>query len=173
MALIDHLNELSDGAKLLAQFEVGEAHKQNLWKKMVEFANTNIHVENLFMQNEAELLHVQEKNGVQIRDSKGKIIVSKMFDSKAAYSTYRSTKATILGAIKHGISLTNEDGSIKAKTALAKELKACTRVRKSSWEKAIELSGELKRTLPYLTTTEAATLHNYLFGGHASDETKT
>lgn len=173
MALIDHLHELSDGAKLLAQFEVGEAHKQNLWKKMVEFANPHGDPFSAFLEKECELLDLQEKLGKVIRDKKGRVILSKMFDSKAAYSTYRSTKATILGAKNNGISLTNTDGSIKGKTVIAKELRAIKKSDKSLWQEAYEISNKLSKLLPLLTPVERIALRNYLFTGLDADETKT
>ena len=71
------------------------------------------------LPGELEVLEFRKLQGENVQTKTGKWKMSKVCTN----STYSSTKAVIAGALDLGISLTDDDGNIKGKSALESEIK--------------------------------------------------
>lgn len=85
---------------IIVAYAVGERSQEDGWKKLVEMVcNTPDHLPVL---NEMERQYKEA------------------FD-KPLPSAYRSAKSTVLAAVRHGVRLINEDGTVRGKTAVSKD----------------------------------------------------
>jgi glutamate formiminotransferase len=117
MKINEYFGKLSEAAKVAAQWDMNETHKDTCWQKMVEDAaamSFKTGEEYIVYRNrvDTEILNIKEQAGEKVRDKKGNYQFSKVTKS----STYRANKSMISRAIDNGIPLSEIDPTTSEQT---------------------------------------------------------
>jgi len=99
--------ELSKGASICRGFELNTSHKEMVWNNMVEEASALDYETwvSTRIAAEDEILTLREKDGQEVRLKNGKFNRKCIFDTDAAYGTYRSAKSVIKKAYESGVTI--------------------------------------------------------------------
>lgn len=130
LSLLKNLNNLADDQKMIVNFEANAVHGESCWKKIVEYGVKCGTVEEFSSgidELEESLLVLRAHAGVNTVFKNGKFNKSRIFDSKQAYSTYRSAKTTVMQALENGISLFDLDNNIVPKSTLTRLIRDKTK----------------------------------------------
>lgn len=122
-------------ADVIVGYEATGLSASDNWNRQVQFAiDRGCYDKESFLKaclpGEIDVLEYRKLQGEDVQTKSGKWKMSKVCTN----SSYSSNKAVIGNALDQGVSLTNDDGTVKAKSALEKEIKE-TKAEKAPEEK--------------------------------------
>ena len=125
-------------ASVITDYAAAEQFENDKWADAMSIAvaegcEDKGHWESVYLIAEEEQVSARERLGEVVKRTKaGKIVASKAFPK-----TWNTDKAIIGKALDSGISLTDDDGKIKPKSALQEEYKEVPKEERSAMEKIL------------------------------------
>lgn len=163
LSVLDDVEQLPVVARHIVQHDMSSKYSENVFSDMVmdalaSGAYNKKAWENYLLPYEEMVLFLREKAGeTGLKTKSGKWKLSKVSHN----STYRSNKSVIGNALDKGIRFYSDEGKLKSKGEIERELKgetttdgAAERVRKTPYQRCLEAANVIKKLKVQLDVNE-------------------
>lgn len=162
--------ELSAEARLIQSAEVESALGENQFRGLAKLAidagvKSSKEWDKYLRPFEVEILKIREANGVKVRTSTGKWLISKAVldaDGKKPNSSYRVRKSVIGKTLDAGMPLLDANGNVLSKDVMEKSYRSKDEKFLSDYHKAMNAARTIKKAWANLDGVEQACVREEL-----------